>query len=202
MQYYYMYIHARFDSVYLTMHVYIRRMYYLLNKSNCTCICFLSQGFYIYSSRILIIQADAQQANLDGYYVGITVVFGYSFLVASFVLIVVAEKESKVCSLDTHTHVHASKCAHIQLTINLNVHVIICNPPGQAPTVCEWWGGDQLLAGQPHLGPAQLPTASDCLTHHHRCSSGGGVLWHCTAGSGLSTGKLPSLGAICNIQCA
>ena len=42
------------------------------------------------------LQADVQQANLDGYYVGITVVFGYSFLLASFVLVLVAENESKV----------------------------------------------------------------------------------------------------------
>lgn len=41
-----------------------------------------------------------EQANLDGYYVGITVVFGYSFLVASFVLVLVAEKESKVYAWD------------------------------------------------------------------------------------------------------
>jgi ATP-binding cassette subfamily A (ABC1) protein 3 len=40
-------------------------------------------------------EADVGQADLDGYYVGITVVFGYSFLVASFILVLVAEKESK-----------------------------------------------------------------------------------------------------------
>ncbi|CAI8007469.1 ATP-binding cassette sub-family A member 3 [Geodia barretti] len=38
---------------------------------------------------------DVQQVNLDGYYVGTTVVFGYSFLVASFVLVLVAERENK-----------------------------------------------------------------------------------------------------------
>ena len=37
-----------------------------------------------------------EQANLDGYYIGITTVFGYSFLVASFILVLVAEKENKV----------------------------------------------------------------------------------------------------------
>ena len=43
-----------------------------------------------------------EQANLDGYYVGITVVFGYSFLVASFVLVLVAEKENKVYAWDMY----------------------------------------------------------------------------------------------------
>ena len=36
------------------------------------------------------------EVNRDGYYMGITVVFGYSFLVASFVLVLVAERENKV----------------------------------------------------------------------------------------------------------
>lgn len=42
-------------------------------------------------------QVDAATQNNIGFAVGSQVVFGYSFLLASFVLFLVAEKESKVC---------------------------------------------------------------------------------------------------------
>ena len=59
-----------------------------------------------------------EQANLDGYYVGITVVFGYSFLVASFVLVLVAEKENKVFAWDSYVH--------YLLPFTHTIHIWVC----------------------------------------------------------------------------
>ena len=42
------------------------------------------------------VQIRATQYNYNGFSIGSTVVFGFSFLIASFVLFLVNEKESKV----------------------------------------------------------------------------------------------------------
>lgn len=52
---------------------------------------------YIEYLRHIPAQVDAATQNNIGFGVGSVVVFGYSFLLASFVLFLVAEKESKVC---------------------------------------------------------------------------------------------------------
>ena len=96
-----------------------------------------------------------------------------------------------------HTHVHAcihmhthslQSCTYIHVSQYMK-EVVIRNPVGQTPTVCEWRRGNKLLASQPHMGSAELSPSHRCLTHHHRCSSGGGILWHCTAGCGFPTGN-------------
>ena len=51
-------------------------------------------------------QVDAATQNNIGFAVGSQVVFGYSFLLASFVLFLVAEKESKVCRY-IHTYMYS-----------------------------------------------------------------------------------------------
>ena len=59
---------------------------------------------------------------------------------------------------------------------------------GEAPAVCEWGRGDQLLACQPDLGHAQLCAACGCLCGYHSCLTGGCVLRDSSAGHSKPTG--------------
>jgi len=74
--------------------------------------------------RNITAQADTVTQNNVGFGIGILVVFGYSFLLASFVLFLVAEKESKVHMClrvrlhgDNYTNLHflcnSSKCSRV-----------------------------------------------------------------------------------------
>ena len=49
-------------------------------------------------------QVLASSQNFTGYAIGTVVVFGYSFLLASFVLFLVNEMESKVCISTVHMY--------------------------------------------------------------------------------------------------
>ncbi len=78
---------------------------WLLRVSTHTC--FLShEPFYLFA-----LQVDAASENFNGLAIATLTVFGYSFLVASFVLFLVKEKETKVgrCLAPRHS---ADLCMH------------------------------------------------------------------------------------------